>query len=238
VAHAEKKGDKKVPPVLNFKMKSLDGKDVDLSKYQGKVIMFVNVASKCGYTKQYKELQAIYKKYEKEGFVIIGVPANEFGKQEPGTDEEIAEFCSSKYNVTFPLLSKVVVKGKGIAPLYEKLTSDNPDVTAGIKIVLKALESPIRQIAQNAGVDSSIVVGKVLESKSNTFGFDAQAEEYKDLVQAGIIDPTKVVRHALQDAASVAGLLITTEAMVAEKPEPKSAMPAMPPGGGMGGMDF
>jgi glutathione peroxidase len=116
--------EKKVSDVLNFKMKSIDGKDVDLSKYQGKVIMFVNVASKCGYTKQYKELQAIYKKYEKEGFVVIGVPANEFGKQEPGTDEEIATFCSSKYNVTFPLMSKVVVKGKGITPLYEKLTSD------------------------------------------------------------------------------------------------------------------
>ena len=115
--------EKKVSDVLNFKMKSIDGKDVDLSKYQGKVIMFVNVASKCGYTKQYKELQAIYKKYEKDGFVVIGVPANEFGKQEPGTDEEIATFCSSKYNVTFPLMSKVVVKGKGITPLYEKLTS-------------------------------------------------------------------------------------------------------------------
>jgi glutathione peroxidase len=116
--------DKKVPAVLNFKMKSIDGKDVDLSKYQGKVIMFVNVASKCGYTKQYKELQAVYQKYEKEGFVVIGVPANEFGKQEPGTDEEIAAFCTTKYKVTFPMTTKVVVKGEGMAPLYEKLTSD------------------------------------------------------------------------------------------------------------------
>ena len=136
-----------------------------------------------------------------------------------------------------------IVPGGGVALLRAKkaiqgLTSDNPDVQAGIKIVLKALEAPMRQIAQNSGVDGSIVVGKVLESKSNTFGFDAQTEEYKDLVQAGIIDPAKVVRVALQDAASVAGLLVTTEAMVAEHPKKESA--AMPGGGmgGMGGMDY
>jgi glutathione peroxidase len=123
-ALAEDKKEKKVPAVLNHKMKGIDGKEIDLSKYQGKVIMFVNVASKCGYTKQYKELQAIYEKYEKEGFVVIGVPANEFGKQEPGTDEEIATFCSTKYKVTFPLTSKVVVKGKGMTPLYETLTKN------------------------------------------------------------------------------------------------------------------
>jgi chaperonin GroEL len=114
--------------------------------------------------------------------------------------------------------------------------SDNPDIQAGINLVSKALESPIRQIAENAGVEGSIVVGKVLEKNGN-FGFDAQKEEYTDLVQAGIIDPTKVVRIALQDAASVAALLITTEAMIAEKPKEKPA-PSMPPGGGMGGMDF
>ena len=116
--------------------------------------------------------------------------------------------------------------------------SENPDVQAGIKIVLKALESPIRQIAQNSGVDGSIVVGKVLEHKSNTFGFDAQTEEYKDLVQAGIIDPAKVVRVALQDAASVAGLLVTTEAHGRRAPKKEAAHPPMPGGGGMGGMDF
>jgi chaperonin GroEL len=134
------------------------------------------------------------------------------------------------------------VPGGGVALLrarkaVEKLTDENPDVQAGIKIVLKALESPIRQIASNAGVDGSIVVGKVMEAKSNTYGFDAQTETYKDLVQAGIIDPTKVVRAALQDAASVAGLLVTTEAMVAELPKKEAPAPAMP-GGGMGGMDF
>ncbi len=146
-------------------------------------------------------------------------------------------------NATRAAVEEGVVPGGGVALLrarkaVDKLSSENPDVQAGIKIVLKALESPIRQIATNSGVDASIVVGKVLENKSNTFGFDAQAEEYKDLVQAGIIDPTKVVRVALQDAASVAGLLVMTEAMIAEAPKKEAAHPPMPGGGGMGGMDF
>jgi len=135
-----------------------------------------------------------------------------------------------------------IVPGGGVALLYaikalDKLTPANPDQKVGIEIVRKALQWPARQIAENSGTDGSIIVGKLLESKDTNYGFDAQKGEFTDLVQAGIIDPTKVVRHALQDAASVAGLLITTEAMVAEKPEPKQA-PAMPPGGGMGGMDF
>ena len=120
------------------------------------------------------------------------------------------------------------------------LMDGNADVQAGINIVLKALEAPIRQISENAGVEGSIVVGKILEDKSETFGFDAQTEEYVDMVAKGIIDPAKVVRTALQDASSVAGLLVTTEAMVAELP--KDAAPAMPGGGGgmggMGGMGF
>src|SRR6059058_5106557 len=136
-----------------------------------------------------------------------------------------------------------VVPGGGAALLYaikalDKITPANPDQKVGIEIVRKALQWPARQIAENSGTDGAIVVGKLLESSDTNYGYDAQKGEFTDLVQAGIIDPTKVVRHALQDAASVAGLLITTEAMVAEKPEPKSAMPAMPPGGGMGGMDF
>jgi chaperonin GroEL len=135
-----------------------------------------------------------------------------------------------------------IVPGGGTALLrakaaVAKLKSDNPDIQAGINIVLRALEAPIRQIAENAGVEGSIVVGKITENKSDTFGFDAQAEEFVDLLQAGIVDPAKVVRTALQDAASVAGLLVTTEAMVAELPKKESA-PAMPGGGGMGGMDF
>ena len=130
--------------------------------------------------------------------------------------------------------------GGGIALLRAKkavgkLTSDSHDVQAGINIVLKALEAPIRQIAENAGVEGSIVVGKVLENKSETFGFDAQNDEYVDMIAKGIIDPAKVVRTALQDAGSIAGLLVTTEAMVAELP--KDAAPAMPGGGGgMGGL--
>lgn len=129
--HAE---DKKVPAALNFKMKSIDGKDVDLSKYQGKVVLFVNVASKCGLTPQYKELQALHEKYAPMGLAIVGIPANEFGKQEPGTNEQIKEFCSTKYNVGFDMLSKVVVKGEGICPLYKFLTSKetNPNFAGEI----------------------------------------------------------------------------------------------------------
>ena len=102
--------------------------------------------------------------------------------------------------------------------------------------MLKALEAPLRQIVENAGVEGSIVVGKLLEAKDPNYGFDAQTEQYVNMIDAGIIDPAKVVRAALQDAASVAGLLVTTEAMIAERPRKESA-PAMP-GGGMGGMDY
>ena len=122
-AEDKPKGDSKVTGPLDFKMEGLDGKEVDLSKLKGKVVLFVNVASKCGYTKQYTGLQAIYEKYEKKGFVVVGVPANDFGTQEPGTNDEIGKFCSSKYNVTFPMLAKVSVKGKEQAPLYGFLTS-------------------------------------------------------------------------------------------------------------------
>src|SRR5262249_19579160 len=118
----DNKGDQKVPPVLNFKMKGIEGKDVDLSKFQGKVVMFVNVASQCGYTPQYGGLEKLHEKYSKSGLVIVGVPANEFGQQEPGTDAEIREFCTNNYGVKFTMLSKVVVKGHGICPLYKFLT--------------------------------------------------------------------------------------------------------------------
>ena len=142
-------------------------------------------------------------------------------------------------NATRAAVEEGVVPGGGTALLRAKkavgkLTSDNSDVQAGINIVLRAIEAPIRQISENAGVEGSIVVGKVLESKSETFGFDASNEEYVDMIEKGIIDPAKVVRRALQDAASVAGLLVTTEAMVADLPKDNAA-PAMP-GGGMGGM--
>ena len=144
-------------------------------------------------------------------------------------------------NATRAAVEEGIVPGGGVALLRAKkavgkLTNDNHDVQAGINIVLRALEAPIRQIAENSGVEGSIVVGKILDNASETFGFDAQTEEYVDMVEKGIIDPAKVVRAALQDAASVAGLLVTTEAMVAEVPKEKSAMPPMPGGGGMGGM--
>ncbi|ALV25905.1 chaperonin GroEL [Pannonibacter sp. Q-1] len=146
-------------------------------------------------------------------------------------------------NATRAAVEEGIVPGGGTALLrakaaVEKLSSDNADIQAGIKIVLRALESPIRQIVENAGVEGSIVVGKIQENNDVSFGFDAQTETYVNMIEAGIIDPTKVVRTALQDAASVAGLLITTGAMVAELP--KKDAPAMPGGGmgGMGGMDF
>lgn len=136
-----------------------------------------------------------------------------------------------------------IVPGGGVTLLYSvralaKLTSDNADQQVGIDIVRRALQAPVRQIAQNAGLDGAVVSGKLLEQKDTSYGFDAQSEKYTNLVRAGIIDPAKVVRIALEDAASIAGLLITTEAMVAELPEPKSDMPPMPPGGGMGDMGF
>jgi len=148
-------------------------------------------------------------------------------------------------NATRAAVEEGIVPGGGTALLrakgaVAKLKSDNPDVQAGINIVLKALEAPIRQIVENAGVEGSIVVGKIGENKSQTFGFNAQTEQYVDMLEAGIVDPAKVVRTALQDAASVAGLLITTEAMVAELPKDKPSMPMGGGGGmgGMGGMDF
>ena len=138
-----------------------------------------------------------------------------------------------------------VVAGGGSALLYairalDKLRAGNDDQKVGIEIVRRALQAPVRQIAENAGFDGAVVAGKMLDQKDTSFGFDAQKGDYVDMVKAGIIDPVKVVRTALQDAASVAGLLVTTEAMVAEKPEKKAA-PAMgghDHGGGMGGMDF
>jgi glutathione peroxidase len=109
--------------VLEHTVKDIDGKDVNLADYKGKVILVVNVASKCGLTPQYEGLQEVYEKYKDQGLVVLGFPANEFGKQEPGTDAQIKEFCVSKYSVTFPMFSKIVVKGDGIHPLYKFLTS-------------------------------------------------------------------------------------------------------------------
>jgi chaperonin GroEL len=148
-------------------------------------------------------------------------------------------------NATRAAVEEGIVPGGGVALLkaskiLEGLKGDNADQTAGIAIVRRAVQAPIRQIAENAGVEGSIVVGKVMDNKSATYGFNAQTEEYVDMVQAGVIDPAKVVRTALQDAASVSSLLITTEAAIVEAPKKGGAGGGMPqmPGGGMGDMDF
>jgi len=146
-------------------------------------------------------------------------------------------------NATRAAVEEGVVPGGGVALVHagkvlRGLTGDNPDQSAGIAIIRKALQAPLRQIAENAGVDGSVVAGKIIENSSKTFGYDAQSEQYGDMLKAGIIDPTKVVRIALQYAASVAGLLITTEAMVADRPAKAggNAMSGMDGMGGMGGM--
>lgn len=146
-------------------------------------------------------------------------------------------------NATRAAVQEGVVVGGGVAliqacKVLEDLKGENPDQAVGMKIIARALEAPLRQIAENAGVDGAVVAGKVRESKKASFGFNAQTEEYGDLFAFGVIDPAKVVRTALEDASSIAGLLITTEAMVADKPE-KAGAPAgggMPDMGGMGGM--
>ena len=146
-------------------------------------------------------------------------------------------------NATRAAVEEGVVPGGGVALVHagkvlEGLKGDNADQAAGIAIIRKALQAPLRQIAENAGVDGSVVAGKIVENTSKTFGYDAQSEQYGDMLKAGVIDPTKVVRIALEYAASVAGLLITTEAMVADKPTAanSSGMPDMGGMGGMGGM--
>jgi len=145
-------------------------------------------------------------------------------------------------HATRAAIEEGIVPGGGVAlirslKVLDGLKTQNSDQDVGIRIIRQALTSPIRQIAVNAGADGSIVIGKVLDNDDYNFGYDAQQDTYGDMVKQGIIDPTKVVRTALQDAASIASLLITTEAMIAEKPEPKSAMPNPGMGGGMG-MDY
>ncbi|MCH8489015.1 MAG: chaperonin GroEL, partial [Oceanicaulis sp.] len=148
-------------------------------------------------------------------------------------------------NATRAAVEEGIVPGGGVALLKASkvlvgMTGDNEDQNQGIQIIARALQAPIRQIAENAGVEGSIVVGKVMESKDANFGYNAQTEKYEDLVASGVIDPAKVVRTALQDAASVASLMITTEAAVAEKPKKDGGQPMGGGGGmgGMGGMDF
>jgi len=121
--------------VHNYTLNSIDGQPAPLANYKGKVVLLVNVASRCGFTPQYTALEAIYEKYKDQGFVIVGIPANNFGSQEPGTNEEIKTFCNTKYNVTFPMMAKVSVKGDDITPLYQFLTDKmaNPETGGEIK---------------------------------------------------------------------------------------------------------
>ena len=207
-----------------------------------------DINARCGQIKaQIEETTSDYDKeklQERLAKLAGGVAVIKVGGATEVEVKERKDRVDDALNATRAAVEEGVVPGGGVALLRAKkavdaLTSSNADIQAGLKIVSKALEAPIRQIAENAGVEGSIVVGKVLE-KSGNFGFDAQNEEYGDMIEKGIIDPAKVVRVALQDAASVSSLLITTEAMIAEKP--KNAPPAMPGGGGMGGgmggMDF
>ena len=120
--------DKETPTtVLDIPVKDIDGQDVNLAQFQGKVLLVVNTASQCGYTPQYEGLEALYQNYKTRGFEVLAFPANEFGRQEPGTNAEIKTFCKTRYDVTFPLFSKIVVKGEGIHPLYQFLTSPETD---------------------------------------------------------------------------------------------------------------
>jgi chaperonin GroEL len=160
--------------------------------------------------------------------------------------KERKDLVDDALHATRAAVEEGIVPGGGVALLYStrvlgKATTENTDQAVGIEIVRKALSAPCRQIVENSGVDGAVITGKLLDQKDMLHGYDAQSGTYRNMVKAGIIDPTKVVRTALQDAASIAGLLVTTEAMVAEKPEKKEA-PMMPPGGGgmggMGGMDF
>ena len=119
--------------VYSVPLKDIDGKDTSLKPYQGKVMLVVNVASKCGYTPQYKELEAVYEKYKDQGFVVLGFPCNQFGRQEPGTNEEIKQFCSSTYNVTFPMFDKIEVNGANRHPLYVALAGKDSPYPGDIK---------------------------------------------------------------------------------------------------------
>lgn len=153
--------------VHDFKVKNIKGEDVDLSGYKGKVLLIVNVASKCGATPQYDPLQSIYAKYADKGLVVMGFPANNFGGQEPGTDEEIADFCVSNYSVDFPMFSKVSVKGDDKAPLFTYLTSaGNPDKQGDIawnfeKFLIGKDGKLIRRFATKTKPDDAEVVAAI-----------------------------------------------------------------------------
>jgi chaperonin GroEL len=204
-----------------------------------------DIAGRCGQIRaQIEETTSDYdreKLQERLAKLAGGVAVIRVGGATEVEVKERKDRVDDALHATRAAVEEGIVPGGGVAlarasQILAHLKAENPDQKFGIDIVRKAVQTPLRQIAENAGEDGAVVAGKVLENDSYDYGFDAQTGEYKDLVAAGIIDPTKVVRAALQDAASVASLLITTEAMIAEKPEKKA--PAAPPGGGMGDMDF
>jgi len=153
--------------VYDFKMQSIDGKEVALETYKGKVLLFVNVASKCGLTPQYKEIQALYEKYKGKGLVVLGFPANNFMGQEPGSDKDIKEFCSSKYDVTFPMFSKISVKGSDQHPLYKYLTSKGENGVVDAKVswnFQKFLVSKSGKVITSFGPQTSVTEADVTKA--------------------------------------------------------------------------
>jgi len=160
-AHASAQSAQEVPAALNFTMKSIEGDDVSLSKYAGKVVVFVNVASKCGYTKQYKQLQELHANYADKGVAVVGVPCNQFGGQEPGTEADIVKFCEERFGVEFDLMSKVDVNGDSQTPLYKYLTSLDlsPRGEGAVKwnfekVVLDKTGTPIARFGTKVSPDS------------------------------------------------------------------------------------
>jgi chaperonin GroEL len=207
----------------------------------------VDIQGRCGQIRaQIEETTSDYdreKLQERLAKLAGGVAVIRVGGSTEVEVKERKDRVDDALHATRAAVEEGVLPGGGVplaraSLILAKLKADNDDQRFGIEIVRKAVQTPLRQIAENAGEDGAVIAGKTLDKDEYNYGFDAQSGEFKDLVKAGIIDPTKVVRTALQDAASVAGLLVTTEAMVAEKPEKKG--PPMPPGGGhsMGDMDY
>lgn len=155
--------EKVVSEVLNHTVKNIEGKDVKLSDYEGKVILVVNVASKCGLTPQYKALEAAYEKYKDQGFVVLGFPCNQFLSQEPGDEAEIQKFCTTKYNVTFPMFSKIEVNGKGASPVYQALKAKFPgDITWNFeKFLINKKGEVVKRFAPKVKPDAKEVIAAI-----------------------------------------------------------------------------
>jgi chaperonin GroEL len=206
-----------------------------------------DIQGRCGQIKaQIEETTSDYdreKLQERLAKLAGGVAVIRVGGSTEVEVKERKDRVDDALHATRAAVEEGIVPGGGTAlarasQILTKIKVENDDQRFGIEIVRKAITAPLRQISENAGEDGAVILGKVLDNDEYNFGFDAQSGEFKDLVKAGIIDPTKVVRTALQDASSVASLLITTEAMVAERPEKKAAPAGGPGAGGMGDMDF